>query len=281
MLNLFKAFLFRLTRDLTFRITVIVGVGLAFFMTFLYLILGKVAGESMNLLTGENMLIQSLSPGQNFGLAIPVNLISFTIVEFTHGTIRNKIVAGNSKGKIYASLFLSGLVFSILLISAYALLCLALGSIFGGFHPDNGRGGTLGAASFDAIYLGRMVVVGLISYVSIASFAILFATLFRNIGGTIPIVIIAILGCYLIAMLPSLVGSLSENNDLSAFLDVLRIVNPLYAVSSQEMEIDQATGSARMVISDFTFVAAILNNLIYAAIFFVIGLFIFRKRDVK
>ena len=281
MLSLFKAFLFRLVRDMTFRITVIIGVGLALLMTGLYGLLGYISEGSIAMLTGENMLVGSLSPAQNFGIAIPVNLISFTVIEFMHGTIRNKIIAGNSKGKIYASLFLSGLVFSILLIVMYASLCFLLGTIFGGFHPDNGSGGLLGGTSFNSTYLIRMVIAGLMSYVSITSLAVLFSTLFRNIGGTIPIVILSIFGCYLISLLPSMIGSLSDNGDLKVFLDVLRIVNPLYAISAQEMSIDPDTGKTSLVMSDLTFISTIINNLVYAALFFVAGLFIFKKRDVK
>ena len=281
MLSLFKAFLFRLVRDLTFRITLIIGVGLALLMTAIYFILGQVTDNSLGMLTGENMLVQSLSPAQNFGIAIPVNLISFTVIEFSHGTIRNKIIAGNSKGKIYASLFLSGLVFSVLLIVSYALLCFVLGTIFGGFHPNNGQGGTLGLAAFDSHYLVRMLITGLISYVSITSFAVFFATLFRQIGGTIPVVIIGIIGCYFVAMLPSLINSLSNNEGLNTFLNVVRIVDPLYAISAQEMIVDTDTGVSYLVMSDQTFIAAIINNLVYATIFFLGGFFIFRKRDVK
>ena len=93
MLRLFKAFLFRLKRDLTFRITLFIGLGVAVFMTILYLVLEKALGggkDTFRLLTGESMLISSLNPAENFGIAIPVNLVSFIIIEFTHGTIRNK-----------------------------------------------------------------------------------------------------------------------------------------------------------------------------------------------
>lgn len=282
MLNLFKAFLFKLTKDLTFRITLLVGLGIAIFTAAIFYFLNFITEGEVNLLTGENMLIISLSPTQNFGLAIPINLITFTVIEFNHGSIRNKIIAGNSKSKIYGSLFISGLVFSLSLIIIYALVCFGLGTMFGGFNLSNGRGGILGTATIDATYLFRMVIVGLISYVSITAFSILFSTLFRQIGATIPIVIISIIGCYLVSIIPSLFGTFSEESEgVKEFLNVIRMVNPLYALGSQEMVLDTTSSTMKMAMSDLTFYSSIINNLVYTAIFFIIGLFIFKRRDVK
>ena len=292
MLRLFKAFLFRLRRDLTFRITLFIGIGLAVFMTVLYLILEytlnaelEEGGISIKMLTGQGMLISSLSPAQNFGIAIPVNLISFTIIEFTHGTIRNKIIAGNSKGKIYASLFLSGLIFSIVLIIVYATLCTLLGTIFGGFNPTDGINPTSimnggGNARISTQYLIRIIIVSLVSYVSISSFAVFIATLTRQIGGAIPIVIIGILFCYLFATIVSTANLLSDS--LDTLINVTRMVDPLYAQSEQFFEVvNSETGEMIQKMKDETFISAIINNLVYAALFFMAGLLIFKKRDVK
>lgn len=292
MLRLFKAFIFRLRRDLTFRITLFIGIGLAIFMTALYLILeyslNLEVGESgikIKMLTGQGMLISSLSPAQNFGIAIPVNLISFTIIEFMHGTIRNKIIAGNSKGKIYASLFLSGLIFSIVLMTVYASLCTLLGTIFGGFHPTEGinpsailSGG--GNARVSTQYIVRIIIVSLTSYVSITSFAVFIATLTRQIGGAIPIVIIGILFCYLFATIVATSSLLSDN--LDTLVTATRIFDPLYAQNEQFFEVVNAeTGEMIQKMKDETFIAAIINNLVYATLFFLAGFFIFKKRDVK
>lgn len=282
MARLFKAFLFRLRRDLTFRITLFIGIGMAIFMTLLYLGLQFLldTGDDVHLLTGESMLISSLSPAQNFGIAIPVNLISFTIIEFTHGTIRNKIIAGNSKGKIYASLFLSGLIFSLALIIVYASLCTLLGTIFGGFHT-NGTSTVITSfgASLTGQYIWRVVVVAILSYVSITSLSVFMATLVRNIGGTIPIVIILILACYFLGTIMSSIAMFSDS--MKTAVTIIKYIDPLYGLSEQYIEINQETGEMKQYMPDDTFISAIINNLAYAALFFVAGLFIFKRRDVK
>ena len=159
MANLFKAFLFKLRRDLTFKITLIIGATVAIFMTLIYFLIGRVM--DMRLLTGETMLLVSLSPAQNFGIAVPVNLITFTILEFSQGSIRNKIIAGHSKGKIYISLCINGLVFAFSLITIYTLLCFSLGSIFGGFNIE---GTSFYMMTMVSSYIPRMLVIAVFTY---------------------------------------------------------------------------------------------------------------------
>lgn len=285
MLRLFKAFLFRLRRDLTFRITLFIGIGMAVLMTLLYLglqLLLSADGMQVKLLTGSSMLISSLSPAQNFGIAVPINLISFTIVEFTHGTIRNKVIAGNSKGKIYASLFLSGLVFSIALMTVYASLCTLLGTIFGGFDPDDGVGVTVSmsmGSHYSGQFIFRMILVAVVCYVSISSFAVFIATLIRQIGGAIPIVLIGVLAVYLLGTIVSTMAA--YDNSLDVLVQIVRWADPLYALSEQETIMDEATGKAMTYMRDDTFIAALVNNAAYACAFFAAGFFIFRKRDIK
>ena len=290
MARLFRAFLFKLKRDMTFRITLFIGIGMAIFMSLLYVILEKVVFDpesDIKLISGESMLIQSLSPVQNFGIAIPVNLISFTVLEFTHGTIRNKIIAGNSKFKIYASLYLSGLVFTISLITVYALLCLGLGSLFGGYRPiDGSSAGLFGMARVGEGYTLRLIISALFAYISITSFAILIATLTRQIGGSIPIVILVLLFAYLAANILSSLAFAGEDQEskYNTAIWILRIIDPLYASASQELVRAQEGESgviAYQIIKDETFICGIINNVVYTVLFFALGAFIFKKRDVK
>ena len=278
MVRLFKAFLFKISKDITFRITLIIGAGIAVFMTLLYLALQNLAkdelGEGVKFLSGQGMLLSSMSPMQNFGIAIPVNLITFTCLEFTQGTIRNKIIAGHSKFKIYASLYLSGLVFTFLLLGTYILVCTGLGTIFGGFNLEDMVYTGLLSGQVTAEHIVKMIVICIFTYVSIVSFTIFFATLFRSIGPTIPVVIVGLMMCYLFASIFSVMVVLFEDSETA--LNVLRMVDPLYAISSSE-----TNDTGALVMSNATFVSGIINNLVFAALFFGFGSLIFSKRDVK
>ena len=281
MLNLFKAFLFKLRKDLTFRITLFIGLGLAILLTLIYLgiDLGMKAliddgSEYTNLFcTGHNLFISSLSPAQNFGIAIPVNLISFTVLEFSQGTIRNKIIAGNSKAKIYFGLILSGLVFTFALIIVYSLLCLGLGSIFGGFDIN----GATQSGTINAEFFWKLIVLSIFAYILITVVTIFFATLLRNIGPCIPIVILLLLGCYMISSIFGAIGLIGENVAFVQTMNkVLMYINPLHSIASFSMNIE----AGALQITNEAFISEIVNNVIYTALVLGFGVLIFKMRDV-
>ena len=305
MARLMRAFFYKLSKDITFRITLIIGAGIAFFMTGLYLILQNALGdelEGVKMLSGQTMLISSFSPVQNFGLAIPINLISFIYLEFSQGTIRNKIIAGHSKAKIYTSLYLSGLVFAFALLLVYIGLCTGLGTIFGGFDPNGyAMAGTSIGGKISGEFLIKFSVLAIFSYVSIVSFTIFVVTTFRNMGPSIPVVILALFACYFLAMILSVAVSTVEmtmasemqiamqegreidltemEGALKTFKDinyVLKVVDPLYGISVVE---SNEAGVA--TVDNLSFFGGIGSNLVFAGLFFGFGCLEFSKRDVK
>ena len=295
MRNLFRSFLFRLRKDLTFRITLFVGLGLAVVMTLIYLAIDLIAKASDDsgtyqfmFATGQSLFIASLSPAQNFGIAIPVNLITFTVLEFTQGTIRNKIITGNSKSKIYFNLVLSGLVFTIALIGTYSLLCLALGSICGGFdingsimYSGNVIASLMGGATINGEFFLKLIILALLAYVLITVVTIFFATLFRSIGPSIPVVIILIMICYLGATIFGSITSITYDEQLPQYIinisQFMKIANPFYSLSVYGFDSE----TSKYIISNEYFWWEVGNNLVYSSLFLIGGWLIFRKRDVK
>ncbi len=277
MKQLFIAYLFKLRHDITFKITLIVGAALAVFMSLLYFGLSFLIEASM--VSGEMMVVSSLSPVQNFGIAVPVNLITFTVLEFNQGGIRNKIIGGHSKAKIYTSLFLNGLVFTFVLMTIYVLLNLAFGSAFGAIlnnvHPEYQPA----TGIYGEYYILKMIILAVVCYISIVSFTVFFSTLFRNIGPTIPVVIIGLIFCYLGGSIISLAGV--ENETL---LWVGRIIDPLYCLGASENVMEAMSGGGAVMSTDIkleTFYSGIGSNIFYTILFFVFGLLIFKKRDIK
>lgn len=283
MKRLFKAFLFKLTRDLTFRITLIIGAGMALLMTGIYLVIDLTAATEgvlgdTKFLTGQTMLIASMSPAQNYGLAIPINVVSFICLEFTQGTIRNKIIAGNSKFNIYVSLFLSGLVFCFALLGVYVLLCFGIGCIFGGFNPN---GYYILGGYLSPEFIIKMVVVCLLAYLSIISFTVFISTTLRSIGPCIPIVIVVIVMLTLFGSFFSSFANLGLFENDNTLIWVNRIVNPLYAINAGEYTQVDEYAPPIMTITNETFIPAICSNVFYASAFFGFGALEFSKRDVK
>ncbi len=304
MKNIFKAFLFKLKKDLSFRIIGIIGLALAVLLpTILFLIDLGISqlnddGKIIHMLcTGQSLLVSSWSPTQNFGLAIPITLITLTVLEFTNGTIRNKVISGYSKTKIYLGLYFTGLLYTLALISLYVLVCFGLGCAFGGFNPrgDLFSLSSLGGGTITPDFLWKVIVLSLLAYVVIATMTIFFSTLFRNIGPSIPVVIILIIMCSGIASISqvlSMFGSEGEEADsmaklLSGLAKVLKVINPIHSIlvfdstTTTEFVNEELNYTTTIGISWSSFWTQIGNNLVYIAAFFTGGLFIFQKRDIK
>ena len=277
MQRLFNAFLFKIRKDITFRITIIIGAALAIFMTVLYGLLEHFTPSAgIKYLDGQSMLLNSMSPIQNYGIAIPVNLISFTCLEFTQGTIRNKIIAGNSKFKIYASLCLSGLVFAFSMLIVYIGLCTALGSIFGGFDLDDViLVAGISAGKVDAKFILLSLLMCALVYISLTMFAIFIATTFRTMGPAIPIVMVSLMFCYIGAII---VASSSYFIDNKGLLTAVKIIDPLFSISGGATI---SEGEKTAFFETDTVVLGAISNVFYAGAFFTVGSILFKKRDVK
>ena len=281
MVRLFKAFWYKLFRDLTFRITLIIGVGIAFLMTGLYVLMEKTGQSTVpfGICTGQSMLTIAMNPAEGFGYSVPINVCTFIVLEFTSGTIRNKIVAGNSKFKIYASLFVSGLVFAISLIAIYAGLCFGLGCAIGGFDPNGMMFGVFANGPITGHFLLKLIVIGLFVYITVTSLAVCIATLIRNIGPCIPIVIVTMM---LLGMIPMIIGMMPG---MEKMVEISSYINPLHSLvcfdTTPYLIEGEPTGLFYVTISNEALIRSIVCNLAYTGIFFAIGSYFFTKRDVK
>jgi len=323
MSRLLKSFFYKISKDITFRITLIIGGGVAVFTILLYFMLDLFMDvEGMKMLTGQSMLVSSFSPAQNFGIAVPINVVSFVILEFTQGTIRNKIIAGHSKFKIYTSLYLSGLVLAFALLLVYVGTCTLFGTIIAGF--DLSVTTVLGAASranMTAEFIIKYVIIALLSYISIVSYAVFIATSFRSMGPSIPLVFIAIFGLYFVAVALSTVFGIMDGmlqSDYKKIADgiialetetdpekILNIQTEIQVAQDDIESLEPTVNTLNNVVNvskcinplhaisspdvkngvatmdNFTFFTGVGTNLVYATAFFVGGACLFKKRDVK
>ena len=302
MKNIFRAFFFKIRKDISFRITAFIGLGFSILIPLiLFLIdvgisaIGESNGIEHMLCTGQGLLISSWSPTQNFGIALPINLITFTVLEFSNGTIRNKIISGYSKTKIYLGLYFTGVLYTLALISAYVLICFGLGCAFGGFNPkgETFLVSSMTSGNISPEFIWKVVVLALLAYTVIASMTIFFSTLFRNIGPSIPVVLVLIIGCSLLAsisMVLELFGSGDEADSIAKLMQnigkFLKAINPIHSILMFESETtitnpETYEVTTKIFISWNSFWTEVINNLIYIGAFFTGGLLIFRKRDVK
>ncbi len=274
MINIIKAALFKLFKDWTFRITLIVGASLAILMNLLYLgidILDTNIGEPINhiMCNGQNMLLTSFSPMQNFGISVPINLIVFIVGEFTYGTIRNKIIAGYKKSQIYLSLCLIGLIFTLSIMILYVGISTGLATLIGGFNTE-----------VLPKFIWEYVVIALSSYIFITALAIFVAMLVRAIGGGLPIIIISILFLTMFGMIHSMATAEFDPVTYQTITKntPLMFINPLYVIGS--FSVSSLLGDL-FTINNYQFLSGLISPIAWSIVLTVLGLLIFNKRDVK
>lgn len=267
MINLIKASLFKLFKDRTFHITAIVGGVLAILLIGI-----RYLSKECN---GQSFFLNSLTPGSSFGLTIPINLIVFTVGEFTYGTVRNKIIAGISKAKVYIGLFITGLVFTFILAAAFSILTIGISSLIGGFNLES-----IGGSRFALSYVAYVVC----SYIFVTALSIFFATIFRQIGGSNTIVIILLV---FLSLLPLIIFSTMSSSGLSVEHWTMWI-NPIYMpglygnnVVSIITNIAGDSVGNLFYQSEKMIAAGIITPAYWTLLFFIGGLLIFKNSDVK
>ena len=275
MLRILYASLYKLFRDITFKVTLIIGITLAILTNLLYFAIAKIGDIELGsvLFSGETALINSLSPTSNFGLTVPINLVVFTIGEFTYGTIRNKIIAGHKKSSIYLSLLAIGFVFTTVLMVAYCFLSWAFGSMLGGMHAEGVSGETI----------GFVILYGFFAYVFIMTLSVFIASLIRSIGGSLPVIIIFLLFLGLVPTIINISAIFGSSNGnlidylparIAMWIDPLFMIG-LYSSSVMSMLITDTNNVTEMI------VAGIVVPVYWSVIFGVLGLKLFQYRDIK
>ena len=275
MLRILYASLYKLFRDITFKVTLIIGIVLAILTNLLYFAIAKIGDIEFGsvLFSGETALINSLSPTSNFGLTVPINLVVFTIGEFTYGTIRNKIIAGHKKSSIYLSLLAIGFVFTTVLMVAYCFLSWAFGSMLGDMHAEGVSGETI----------GFVILYGFFAYVFIMTLSVFIASLIRSIGGSLPVIIIFLLFLGLVPTIINISAIFGSSNGnlidylparIAMWIDPLFMIG-LYSSSVMSMLITDTNNVTEMI------VAGIVVPVYWSVIFGVLGLKLFQYRDIK
>lgn len=266
MLNTIKASLYKLVKDLFFRITLIIGASLAVLMTLAYcLIMGN---EGMD---GYTMMLTASSPTNNFGIAVPINLVVFIIGEYNYGTIRNKIIAGNKRINIYLSLLIVGFIFSLSLMIAYIGISTGLATLLTGHFIAEG-------SMVTPAEVWSTVGYTLVIYLTLTSLSVFAATALRNMGGSITVTVILIM-TGLIASIIMLVSIMDDPSGQMSIPDYYYLVNPLFISSVMTTLFGLLNG----MISNLgkAMLLSIASNFIYTGIFIGAGIAIFNYRDVK
>ena len=276
MTKLLKVDFARILKDKLFLVACIVGGVFAFITPLMYQIifssLGGAETEEMLMamglsITAKSQFFDAFSLGNNFGLVLPVLISIIICKDFSQGTVRNKIIAGNTRTSIFISMLITCFctVFGIILV--HALLTMLVSLIFFQFQSD-----PFTAADFGNFMLS--VVFEVILYIFVSALVCFLCAFTKNMG-------LAIVSYVAVIMIMSIVTSIlqiaamvfTEDSDIAKnIIDFLQNIN-VFNFSMVIGKVDKY--------STEQILCCILSPLFGAAALSFFGALKFNKKDLK
>lgn len=271
MRNLLKADLYRIFHDKAIYVGSIIIAIFEFLTAILFLII-KISASSMieNPVAAEELrnqfsfvalLASSTSFTGNMGLVIFIISIVFLTREFSFGTIRNKVISGHSKTKIY----LSTSITSIIIGSGLYIVNLFTSIIFGLIF--------LGTGIITSTTLSQ-VCVGLLFAILLSFFFSLLACFYSMVIKTSGLSIVAYVASVLVIAGLSKVYELSSSFPKWVF--TLCEFNPIYQINLVASAMSDFSLYTQEIVLIMSF-----SLVFYIAFITIIGALIFRKCDLK
>lgn len=269
MRNLLKTDLKRIVKDKLFFVVCILSGAFAIFGPLLYkaLFSSLDMGEELGMIIdAKTLFFMAFAPGDNCGLIVPILLAIVLCKDFTQGTIRNKIIAGKSRTKIFLSLFISCAITLFAVILAYAILTLAFSLLFFEYQATTFR-------FSDFLYILESILLECFVYLFIAALVAFLCVFMKNMGLTI-VVYVAI--SFLFALIG---GALSMS---------LSLIDPANKVAYTIVELlakaNVFTGSVigqgtKYIFKDLLYV--LVPTILGSALFIYLGILVFNKKDLK
>lgn len=204
--------------------------------------------------TTRGILSSAFSLTNNIGIIFPIFAGIIIGSDMTNGTLRNKVIIGHSKAKIYFSHLIVCVIFGIVTILLSAIVTILFSLIFFQYGVDFN-----GAEIKNLVYF---FVTGLLAYVFVSSVVNAFALIFKTPAPTILISILVGMGFGLIASLIAMI-------DYSSFKYLVYLI-PTFANT-------QFVGG----IEDVVFIEGSISLVVFSIAFIFLGLGLFTKKDIK
>ena len=274
MCNLLKADLKRAWKDKLFLILCVLAGVFAVSTPLLYkaifslmdmeemLEMGPLLGNSF---TAKGMFFASFSPSNNFGMILPILAAIILCKDFSHGTIRNKIICGKSRTKIYFSLFFTCAIVMCGFILVQALLTLFVSLLMFEYQADPFTASDFG-------YLLASIAFEFVVYLFISALLTFFVVYMKKAGT-------AIVMYFAVNFVLLIVGSITQtalllSDSTSSSYEVLKFFNDANMFTSLLIG-GGASYTGKEVLT------ILLPNLFLTGVFVFFGWCIFRKKDLK
>ena len=253
MYNLIRAELFKLRKDRSFLVLLLILTLLSLAYPLLYYMDNKTGGKPQ--FTGAEFLIKFVaSNGYVIKFSVAALAGFFIASEYTTGVMKSVASSGNDRGKLYTAKLIGFSAGAMVISLIFPLVSLAEVSMISGFgHLPEGAG---------ALYIPRVLGLTLLYTAAYAAIGALFTAVFAESGKTISFLMIFFLAMNMI------LGALAE------YIPALTAVYD-YSVFKLLGEI----GRPHMDGGDLP--ALLLAPLLTIAVSGLLGVLVFRKKEIK
>ena len=273
MSGLLKADLYCVMKSRLSKIALILSVSFPVVMVLIYVGIRMISGlggdEVGDTLFNANSVIGSVySLSNNIGLVIPAFAGILVCSDYSNGTLRNKVIAGNRRSEIYLSHLIVSIIFSVVIITIYAAVTAGLSLAMLPFNRE-----VMKDLGKEVLYF---VLNGTMTFAFIATVSTLFAMTFRSMAPTIIFTIVFAMALYV-------VNSVVMLTDFEDYKYVVYFI-PTFAGNVFNLSSFSLAGLinwSREISIDLVFVEAMLSYLFFGSVNTLIGLLAFRKRDVR
>lgn len=258
MKNLLYHEFFKLKKNKTAYIVFLLSIAFSIFVAVIAIVMPEEIGGTI---TGSDGLSMAVDGNQLWFIMCAILVSSFVVTEYQRGIIRNTVMCGHQRYKIYLTKYIISLITAIVLFTTIVIINVIVASTANGW-------GDIGIGKFILMYLHV-----LLQYAAVIAVILLIADLTRSTG--------AALGANIgLIMLFSIIGSLGikvigpDGEVLTKGNKILEFIGDLYVgiLSTRAATPDLTTIKIIQYICTAvcTFVAAFMG-----------GVYLFNKRDLK
>ncbi|MBR6322889.1 MAG: hypothetical protein IKR59_08470 [Lachnospiraceae bacterium] len=274
MSKLMKADIYRMVKSRLTLVALIMVLAFPVLMVLMYLGIQAIAGvgdemeEAVTLFTANSLIGSIYSMTNNVGLVIPAFAGILVCSDYTNGTLRNKVIAGNRRTQIYLSHLIVSILFCVVMITIYAAMTTGLALIFFDFAKDESEN-----FGREVLYF---VLNGTMSFVFVSTVTTFFAMVLRNIA---PTIIFTIVFTIALMAITSVVSLLDYESYKYAVYFIPTFISNFFNLSS--FSLLDLLGTTSEGSRELMFAEGMLSYVFFGAVNTVAGVIIFNKRDIK
>lgn len=256
MLNLLRSDFYRLFRSKSYYICMAVAFALSILEIVIVYMMNKTSGNNVSTTAFNGFAFgMSAFTGGNIPMLLGITTAIYVAADFAHGTMKNVVSKGFSKIHIYLSKLITMIVASFLFLFATMLVATISATIISG---------KLGEFTGEYVWqVFKILGIELLLYAALTSILLLVSMVVKNLGGVIAINMIYIL----------IFDQL--------FFSLLQLIAKDKILFTKYSLLNNITFYAGEVIEGSDYLRSALVALVILVITIALGLFVFKKSDVK